>query len=55
MATRLTLFELTRVSGGRIIQTHQNWCLALDGGPCICTTVKFREVHSHPTWKAWVT
>jgi hypothetical protein len=31
-----SLFDLAHTTGGRINQTHQNWCLALDGGRCNC-------------------
>jgi hypothetical protein len=46
------LFDLARISGGRITQTHHNACPSFDGGPCNCATAEFRVIRSRPARKA---
>jgi hypothetical protein len=39
------LIDVARVTGGRIVQVHANWCPSLhDGGRCTCDEVSYRIV-----------
>lgn len=40
------LHEAARITGGAILQTHDNWCKSLDPqpGPCSCATVDYKVV-----------
>jgi hypothetical protein len=53
MAT-FPLFEAARVTGGAILQAHDNWCRSLDPqpGPCSCAVIDFKVVRALPARKA---
>jgi hypothetical protein len=42
------LYEIAKVTGGRITPTHHNACPALGDGPCHCGEPSYRVVRSRP-------
>jgi hypothetical protein len=46
--------EAAKVTGGEILQSHDNWCKALDvqPGPCSCAVIDYKVVRSRPARKA---
>ena len=48
------ILERARVTGGAILQAHDNWCRSLDPqpGPCSCAVVDYRVVRARPARKA---
>jgi hypothetical protein len=53
--SKFALFDMARVTGGKISLTHCNYYSELDSSPCNFATAEFRVVGSRPAKKARVT
>jgi len=40
------LYEIAKITGGRIVPTHCNQCPALSDGPCNCGEPSYRVVRA---------